>query len=54
VFVIPETAAANRVLGGVRIPRGEGGSKAQALRIIVHANSGFILLTTRCKLKHSV
>lgn len=54
VLVIPETATAERVLGGVSVPRGEEKSKAQALRIIVHTNSGLILFTSMCKLKHSV
>lgn len=52
MLVIPETATAKRMVGGVSVPRGEEKSKAQALQII--ANSGLILFTSTCKLKQSV
>lgn len=53
-MVVPEAATAERVLGGVSVPRGEAKSEAQALRIIVHTNSGLILFTSMCELKHGV
>lgn len=48
--VILETAAANRVLGGV-FPADRKTAKHRPCRLVVHNNSGFILLISVCKLK---